>query len=258
MKLPRFVACSLALATAITPVLLASTASAGTRPIECVAHRGNPTTHTEETMPTYNAILGTTPDAIDGDIRWTSTGYPYMIHDATMGQFGHSTVNIADISGTTAVSYLSPAGDHIASLYEVKQALLDNPTVKLEVELKTVLTSAQWDMLATRLDPIRDRTTVTSFNLGTVRMAQDNGYRTAYLVSAPTTSTASHVVDEDYASITSTEIAKLKTVGVSVEAWSPDPATPDTSTDWNAALAKGVRTFNTDDEAGCMAWKVGK
>lgn len=247
-----------AAATGIAIGLSTPPAGASTSSIECVAHRGNPTTHTEETMPTYTAILATDPDAIDGDIRFTSTDYPYMIHDATMGQFNHPSVDIADISGTTAVSYLSDSGDHIASLYEVRQALLSSPDVKLEVELKTVPTSAQWVMLANRLGPIVNRTTVTSFNLNTVRTAQDNGYRTAWLVEAPTTSTAAPTVDENYASITAGEVSGLNDVGVNVEGWAPDPAHPDNSSDWNALLAKGVRTFNTDDEAGCMSWKVGK
>jgi glycerophosphoryl diester phosphodiesterase len=236
----------------------ATPAGADTPPIECVAHRGNPTTHTEETMPTYSAILATNPDAIDGDIRFSSTGYPYMIHDASMGQFNHPSVNIADISGTTAVSYRSDSGDHIASLYEVSQALVAQPGMRLEVELKIVPTSAEWTMLASRLDPIRNRTTVTSFDLDTVRSAQDEGYRTAWLTDAPTTSAAAPTVDENYASITAGEVSGLNGVGVQVEGWAPDPATPDSASDWNALLAKGVRTLNTDDEVGCMSWKVGK
>jgi glycerophosphoryl diester phosphodiesterase len=240
---------------AVTSSLIANAAPAGATvvPVTCIAHRGNPTTHTEATMPTYNATLAAGLLHVDGDVRWSSTGYPYMLHNADMGLFGHPTVDLIDISGTTAVSYLSGSGDHIASLYEVRTAILANPGSTLEMELKTVPTSAQWTTLGTRIDDIRSRVTVTSFNLATVRAAQDRGYRTAFLTSTVTTSTASGVIDQDFSTITAQSVSDLADVGVSTEAW-----TPNTSADWTALAGKGVTVMNTDDAAGCVTWNAAR
>jgi glycerophosphoryl diester phosphodiesterase len=204
-------------------------------------------------MPVYTSAAADGLTVLDGDVRWSSTGYPYMLHNADMGLFGHASVDLADISGTTASSYRATDGSQIASLYQVSQLLQLNPGVGLEVELKTTLTEAQWAMLATRLDPIRGMTTVTSFSLATVRAAQDHGYRTAYLVSAPTSSTAAPVVDQDYPTITRAEVLKLAAVGVNVEAW-----TPNTVSEWNALADLGVTAINTDDPRACVTWAAGR
>lgn len=243
-----------ALVVAVVVGVNAATSAHADTPVTCIAHRGGPTgSQAEETMPVYTSAAADGLTVLDGDVRWSSTGYPYMLHNADMGLFGHASVDLADISGTTASSYRATDGSQIASLYQVSQLLQLNPGVGLEVELKTTLTEAQWAMLATRLDPIRGMTTVTSFSLATVRAAQDHGYRTAYLVSAPTSSTAAPVVDQDYPTITRAEVLKLAAVGVNVEAW-----TPNTVSEWNALADLGVTAINTDDPRACVTWAAGR
>lgn len=236
-------------ALVLTLLAPAGGASATAQPVTCVAHRGAATTHTEETLPTYSAALAGGAIHLDGDVRWTSTGYPYLIHNADMGLFGHPDKDIADITGTVAVSYLSASGDHIASLWDIRQLLISNPSATIEIELKTVLSQAQWDMLGTRIDEIRSRVMVVSVNLDTVRTAQDRGYRTARHASSITRATSSPIVDQDYTTITAQSVADLADVGVVTEAW-----TPNSESDWTTLANKGVTIINTDDVFACLAW----
>jgi glycerophosphoryl diester phosphodiesterase len=222
----------------------------------CIAHRGNPTTHPEETIPTYDDALSA-GWTIDGDIRFTSTGYPVMLHDANLGLFGAPTVAIASVTQTVAQSYHSTSGDNVESLNSVKAQMISYPGTLGEFELKVVPTSAEWTIFNTRLGGLKDRVLITSFDVSAVRAAQDQGYRTALLVSTDTSSTAASLVDENAPAITSTHVADLASVGVATEAWWLSTDTTDNTTGWDALYAAGVRRFNTDDNAGCLAWKAG-
>ena len=217
--------------------------------VECIAHRGSPTVNTESTAQTFADAIAAGAAELETDVRFTSTGYPYLLHDDHMGVFGAPTVLLANISGTTAVGYTSGSGDHIMSLYELRQMLVANPTVKLQVELKTAPTVAQWAMLANRLDPIRGRTTVTSFSKATVQAAQEHGYRTGLLSSTFDPTTEAPVFIQSYSTLEPDDVAAHASVGVATQVW-----TIDTLSEWNAASAAGVVAVITNDLVGCLAW----
>jgi glycerophosphoryl diester phosphodiesterase len=238
---------------AASAVICSGPAGATSGPVTCVAHRGAPEPgRTEQTESVYTAAIADGAPVIDGDVRFSSTDYPYMLHNADMGLFRSST-KLADITGTKAVSYTAPDGSHIASLFDVREIVLDHPGVRLEVELKTVPTPAQWERLHSRLDPIGDRVTVTSFDLSTVRTAQDEGFRAGYLAKTPTTITASAYVSQDFATITTANVNRLSARGVEVAAWTPNDAGQ-----WESLYGMGVRTINTDDVRSCLTWAEGK
>lgn len=224
-------------------------------PIACIAHRGGAGTHTEETEQTYTDALDAGVIEVEGDVRWTSTGYPYMLHDATMGLFAHPTINLADVSGTTASgsTYVSTSGDKIYSLYALRELLLDHPGTRLQAELKTVLTTAQWTMLASRLDPIKSRTTITSFSKATVQAAQEHGYRTGLLSSTFDPTTEAPVFAIDFAALEPDDVAIHTSVGVATQTW-----TIDTSTQWADAADAGVSAIITNQPVACMTWEAAR
>lgn len=222
--------------------------------IICIAHRGGETSHTEQTAFSYTTALTAGVPEVEGDVRWTSTGYPYMLHDSDMGLFGHPTVALSSISGSTATgpTYESVTGDKILSLYALRQQLVASPTTRTQLELKTVLTEAQWTMLATRLNPIKDRTTLTSFNKDTVQAAQEHGYRTGLLSSTFDETTEAPTFAINYNALEPDDVDIHKRVGVDTQTW-----TINTVAQWNDAASAGVTAIITDDPVGCMAWTEG-
>lgn len=232
-------------------VITQAGATAVPAPVQCIAHRGGPTTHTEETEPTYEAALDAGVSEVEGDIRWTATGYPYMLHDATLGLFGHSSVAISSVSGTTlgGSTYISTSGDKIESLYALRQQILAHPGARLQAELKTVPTSEQWAMLATRLNPIKDVTTLTSFNADTVQEAQIRGYRTGLLASTFSETTEAPVFAQDFSTIEPDDVDIHKRRGVTTQAW-----TPDTESAWNDLASAGVTAIITNKPLDCIEW----
>jgi glycerophosphoryl diester phosphodiesterase len=241
---------------AVLAVLSAGTSAGATPPpITCIAHRGGPTTHTEETEPTYTDALDAGVIEVEGDVRWTSTGYPYMLHNADLGLFAHPAVNLADISGTTATgsTYVSTTGDHLMSLYSLRELLLLYPGTRLQAELKTTLTTAQWTMLASRLDPIKARVTITSFSKATVQAAQEHGYRTGLLSSTFDPTTEAPIFAQDFATLEPDDVAIHDGVGVTTQTW-----TIDTSTQWDAAATAGVTAIITNAPVACMTWEAAR
>jgi glycerophosphoryl diester phosphodiesterase len=221
--------------------------------VTCIAHRGGDhwsPAHTEETAATYAAAITAGVPEVEGDARFTSTGYPYLLHDATLGLFGHSSTTLAAVSGTVATgpTYVSATGDQLLSLYSLREMLKVVPT-RLQLELKTTLTEPNWVMLASRLDPIKDKVTITSFNPDTVQAAQEHGYRTGYLSSTFSESTEAPTWVQDFATLEPDDVALHAARGVATQTW-----TIDTANDWDAAAAAGVTGIITNDPAACMVW----
>jgi glycerophosphoryl diester phosphodiesterase len=244
-----------AMVLAFLPLLClgAQPADSAAPPVECIAHRGGAHTgHTEETIPAYRAALAL-PVQVEGDIRWTATGIPVLLHDPDLGVFGAPGVNVAAVSTTTAKTYRSPSGDVIATLYEVRQLLAATAGARAQLELKTALTAAQWVTLADRLNPVRVQVTITSFSLASVRAAQDHGWRTGLIGTGDTAATSAPIYVEASGNVDAASVARLRSVGVTTQAW-----TPDTPAAWDTAAAAGVSGVITDDPAGCRAWAAAR
>lgn len=220
--------------------------------VECIAHRGGATTHTEETSATYTDVLVAGVAEIEGDIRWNRTGYPMMLHDTHLGKFGRSDLDLVDLSTGEAKSHVSASGDVMMTLYELRTLLLAYPSARLQLEIKeATMTEAKWDMLASRIAVLGNRVTVTSFSLATVRQAQDRGYKTGLLASVYSVTTAAPVYAQSWTTIESDDVAAHLEAGVTTQAW-----TADTETAWNSLRAMGVRTIITNKPLDCMAWSA--
>lgn len=245
---------------AVAAAMLVVSAVADASPahnVTCVAHRGGShwlPAHTEQTEATWDQAIAANVPVVEGDIRFTSTGYPYLLHDATLGLYGHPTVALASVTGTTASgpTYVSATGDKIQSLYSARTKLLAAPGVRAELELKTVLDADDWAMLGTRLDSLRDRVTLTSFNKATVQAAQEHGYRTGLISSAAEATTEAPIYAIDFGALEPDDVAIHASVGVATETW-----TIDTVGQWDDAAAAGVTSIVTNDPAGCAVWAAG-
>lgn len=131
------------------------------------------------TMP--NFALAASPNW-ETDVRWTSTGYPVLLHDGDLRLFGCPTVKIKDVSVAKARQCKASNGQTISTLAQFASALPG----RAWIELKVAPTKAQWVTLASRLDPIRDRVVIESFSLTTVAAATAHGYETALLTGTAT------------------------------------------------------------------------
>lgn len=239
--------------------LLSGGSAQATAPAEivCVAHRGGnhwTPAHTEQTAETWDQAIAANVPVVEGDIRFTSTGYPYLLHDSTLGLFAHPSVALSSISGTTATgsTYVSASGDKLQSLYSAREKLLAAPGIRAELELKTTLDGDDWTMLASRLDPIKARVTLSSFSKATVQAAQEHGYRTSLLSSSFEATTEAPTYAIAFSALEPDDTAIHAAVGVSTSTW-----TIDTQTEWEDAAAAGVTSIITNDPAGCMTWAAG-
>jgi glycerophosphoryl diester phosphodiesterase len=238
---------------AVAALVLPGPAAADTTPITCVAHRGGPTDHTEETIATYGESLDAGVPVVEGDVRFTSTDYPVLNHDPTLTQFGQPSLALASLTQGQATGYASATGDHMATLWQLGTAVLAHPRARAEVELKTNPTAAQWTILATRLDRIRDRLTVTSFSPTTLRAVQDHGYRVALNTEDDVSTTLAPVVSQNADTVDAATVQRLADVGVATEAW-----TPDTTGALDQMAAAGVTIMLTNDPLACMAWEANR
>lgn len=222
--------------------------------ITCIAHRGGQSTHTEETAFTYDAAIAAEVPEIEGDVRFTKTGFPYLLHSANLALFGHPTVNLSKISGGTATgpTYVSATGDKLLSLFQLRQKLVASPSTKVQLELKTTLTEANWVMLADRLNPIRSRVTLTSFSKATVQAAQVHGYRTGLLSTAFSTTTEAPTFIVNFANLNAVGTLQHKLVGVATQTF-----TIDTVDQWDDAATAGVTGIITNNPVECLEWVAG-
>ncbi len=220
--------------------------------ITCIAHRGGAGDHTESTAATFTAALDAGVTHWESDVRWSSTDYPYLLHDASLGVFGHPEIELADVSGATATMFVSPSGDHLMSLFELRQ-LVAPTSVDLQLELKTPPTAEQWTMLASRLDPIRDRVTLSSFSPATVRAAQDHEYRTALLAATDSVTTLAPTFIVASTALSTADVSRHRAVGVDTQTY-----TLDTVTGWQDAASAGVTAIITNRPAACEAWEAAR
>ncbi len=225
-------------------------ADAAPGPIRCIAHRGGESTHTEQTIPTFAENIAAGVTEVEGDVRFTETGYPMMLHDAALTKFGSSLL-LANLSTGEAKSHVSDSGNVIATLYELRTLLLANPTIKLQLELKEAMTPEEWTMLASRIAVLGNRVTLTSFSLATVRQAQDRGYRTGFLSPVQNITTAAPVFIVHAAQVESDDVAAHLEAGVRTQVY-----TPDTVSAWEMARTAGVSAIITNKPLQCMTWSA--
>lgn len=211
----------------------ASSARADTAPV-LIAHRGGDG-GTQDTLAAFTSTPATT---WEGDIRWTSTGWPVLLHDEHLGVFGCPTILIVKVS--------MPAARKCGPLASVAQVVSAAKTrgVDLWLELKVAPTSAQWTELDAELAPVKDHVVIQSFYPGRLANAERRGYTTAWLSRTATTDLPAGTdwYAPAWATLTGDQVVAMHERGVKVSVWTPGPGT------W-PSLPAGVDAIITDHPA---------
>lgn len=235
-------------------LLPTSPASAATD-ILCIAHRGGDETgHTEETIDTYRNSLDAGVPEVEGDIHFSSTGYPYLLHDTDMGVFDKDDVLLKDVSGTTAKTYVSDEGDVIASLAEVADLLRQYPDASAQFELKeTPPSQKSWDLINARIGDMKDRVRLSSFAASRLATAKASGYRTIYATNVDVKTKVAPTVAQNSSTLSTANIRAYHALGMKVAVW-----TPGSVARWNVWKARGVDEIYTDHGVACTNWNLGE
>ena len=135
--------------TAMT-VAVATPASAASGPL-IIAHRGDAQSAPESTISAVKKAINKGADAIEVDVRFSRTGYPMVMHDATLDRTTNCSGLITRYSRTQlancdAGSWFSSAykGERIPKLDQVVRAVAWNSSsAKILLHVKTVPTTTQ-------------------------------------------------------------------------------------------------------------------
>jgi len=165
-----------------------------------VGHRGDRATAPENTVAAARNAIKRGANAIEFDVRFTATGYPYVMHDATVDRTTNCSGYVSKMTGTQlkrckANDYgkwpLLYPKEYVPSLYTwVKAVAAASSTVKLVLELKTVPTTSEALLVLDRLDQfrMRGRTTIISFKPAALDKMRSLGFaatRLGYIFTTP-------------------------------------------------------------------------
>lgn len=231
-----------AVATAVLflPTVFAGPAGAVSRPT-VIGHRGYTGSGcTENTTCAFRAALKRGADAVEMDVRFTRTGYPVIMHDATVNR---TTTGSGRVGSKTVAQFTrlrTNDGRHPPTLAQALSAVRAKGGWAL-VELKTAPSKKQmahFDAKAAASRLPRSRIIVQSFKSAAVWRAKRDGWRGARLLTYATTASWTwkyHAVGVPYTKITKGGVAKEHRHGVAVYAY-----TVDKSSAWASLARKGV------------------
>ena len=211
----------------LVPMAFAAPAYAATRPT-VIGHRGYTGSGcTENTTCAFRAALARGADAVEMDVRFTRTGYPVIMHDATVNRTTTGSGKVSAMTLTTFLKLHTNDGGHAPTLASALNAVRSGGGWAL-VELKTAPTKkqmARFDTKAKKSGLPRSRTIVQSFSSAAVWEAKRDGWRAARLLTYATTASWTHAyyaIGVPYTKITAGGVAKEHKHGVDVYAYTVD------------------------------------
>jgi glycerophosphoryl diester phosphodiesterase len=141
------------------------------------AHRGDRATAPENTVPAFEAAVGSGSAFIEVDVQLTADGYPVLIHDRTVDRTTSGTgavgdLTLAEIRTLDAGSWFAPqfAGVQVPLWVEFLDILVASPDVTALVELKHSWTADDVETLMGGIyfRGVQDRIVFASFSPTTV------------------------------------------------------------------------------------------
>lgn len=202
-------------------------AQAASRPT-IVGHRGYTGSGcTENTTCAFRAALARGADAVEMDVRFTRTGYPVIMHDATVNRTTKGSGKVASMTLTTFLKLHTNDGGHPPTLASALNAVRSKGGWAL-VELKTAPSKKQLATFDTKVKKSglsRSRIVVQSFSASAAWTAKRDGYRTGRLLTYATTASWTwkyHAIGVPYAKITKGGVAKEHKHGTDVYAYTVD------------------------------------
>lgn len=220
-----------------------------------VAHRCNGSGYTEETVVACVRAAATGATTLDVDVRFASTGTPVALHDPDLGLFGAPTVPITSLGWTPAAQYVSPEGQNLATLRQIRDVAVA-ADVDLSIEPKVRPTATQWAAIETALGPWKARTLVNTFDTATLADAHARGFERLSFntYTLPVTVPAgADIVTVKGSAMNAANVDVLLQSGVAVWCFQCEggPAV------WDPLLAIGVTGFSVDDHDTAETWVAG-
>jgi glycerophosphoryl diester phosphodiesterase len=159
-----------AAATVAGSLATAPTASANHEPI-IIAHRGDAQSAPESTIAAVKKAVVKGADAVEVDVRFSRTGYPMVLHDATLdrtttncsgpiSRYSRVQLYKCDAGGWYSAQY---RGEHIPKLDQVTRVMKWNSgSAKLLLHVKTLPTLTQAKRVANsvRMNGMMGRTVI--------------------------------------------------------------------------------------------------
>lgn len=221
--------------------------------ITIIAHRcnGNGGTYAEDSSVACVYAAATGAKILDGDIRFTSTSNPVILHNPDLGIFGAPEIDIDTVSTPVARSHLSPSNENMMTLTQFRDTVIATDT-SASLETKSSVTAAQWTKINTILLPIKSKVFWSAFDLPTLELEHTFGYDTLALnTNTDVTSVPAYVdiVIEKASMIDAANVSLLNSQGV--EVWCFSCNTPEV---WASMVSMGVTGFATDDHNAAEIW----
>lgn len=242
-RIPAASAVAVAAAALLTPAVPAQAALVP----EVIGHRGYTGTGcTENTTCAFKAALALGADAVEMDVRFTKTGYPVIMHDATVDRTTTGTGKVSGMTETKFVALHTNDGGHPPTLAQALYATR-KAGGKALVELKTAPTKAEMSRFDTKVKTAgmsRSTVTVQSFSSPAVWTAKRDGWTVWRLLHYGTTASWTwnyNGLAVPYNHISQAGVTKLHSHNVKVCAW-----TVDSPSDWATLTAKGVDAIVSD------------
>lgn len=214
---------------------------------EVLGHRGYTGTGcTEDTTCAFKAALARGANGVEMDVRFTRTGYPVIMHDATVDR---TTTGSGKVSGMTVTHFVglhTNDGGHPPTLAQALYATRKAGGWAL-VELKTAPTKTEMSRFDAKVEKAgmsRSNVIVQSFSSTAVWTAKRDGWKVWRLLNYGTTASWTwnyNGLAVPYDHISQAGVTKLHSHGVQVCAW-----TVDSPSDWARLAAKGVDAIVSD------------
>ncbi len=224
----------------------------GGTPFTIIAHRCNGSVYTETTSVGCVKAAAKGATFLDGDIRFTSTDNPVMLHNEHLGIFGAPTVMIRNVSTTAASKYVSASNQNLMTLTQFRDTAVATDS-DLSLEPKVRPTAAQWDKVDAILAPVKSRVFMNSFDPRVLADARARGYTWLGLSTADDPRlplpAGVDVVVEQAAKVDAGTVRAVTATGV--EVWCYACETP---ASWDAMAAAGVTGFATNQHDDAQAW----
>jgi len=239
------------------PMILDAHPAAATAPA-VIEHRGYTGSGcTENTTCAFRAGLARGADAVEMDVRFTRTGWPVVMHDATVDRTTRGAGRVSSMTTGQFTKLRTDDGGHPPTLAQALAAVRAAGGRAL-VELKTAPSKTQmarFNAKAKASGLSRSRITVQSFNSAAVWTAKRSGWRAVRLLSYATTATwtwAYAGIAVPYGKVTAAGVATEHAHGVDVYAWTVDDPTA-----WPRLAAAGVDGIITGADPAVVKAAIG-
>jgi glycerophosphoryl diester phosphodiesterase len=226
--------------------------------VTSIAHRGNAYygSPIENSMEAFRKSYAVGSRWVESDMQFTVDDVPVLMHPRTVDTVTNGTGAVAGMTAAYFTSLLMKDGvQHPPTLDELLNLVRSNDSYRAMVELKTLLTPAQEQILLTKLQGLEDRVYLNAFDTRLSSLqnlkAANSLLHTSLLAYAPVLPSPAGIEAQDieYTGLTATSVSQLHAAGLKVRAW-----TPNSTTTWNKLGSYGVDGIITNKVQALVTW----